>query len=95
MPGSGPGGLEPRQRSSYTRAIRRIGQAAVRHVALLHGIARITECARGVVEQGLLLGGSHQAEQGAGLRVVVGVGLVVPVGGRTLQRQRRLVQRQS
>src|SRR5690554_3678421 len=51
---------------------------------------RATNVCRRVIEQHLLLGRTHQAEQSARLRVVVGVFAMIPMVRRAFQSQWRL-----
>src|SRR5438552_6255738 len=73
-----------------TGAVGRIGTAAIGDVALLDVQARIAHRAGRVVEECLLLGECHQAEEIARLLPVVVVDAVVPVRRLALQRQWRL-----
>ncbi len=75
----------------HARAVGRIGLAAVGDMATLDEVRRIAHCARGVVEQHLLLCRRHQAEQVARLLVVVGVVFAeIPEVGVAVDPQRRL-----
>nr|GEU28579.1 hypothetical protein [Tanacetum cinerariifolium] len=74
----------------HAGAVGRIGLGTVMDMAFLHRCRDAADGARRVLEQQLLLFLRQQAEQVAGLRVVIGVHAVVPVRGRAFQRQRRL-----
>src|SRR5450830_2145601 len=79
-------------RFGHARAIRGVAQGAVADVALLDLLRGTRDGARRIVEQDLLLRRSHQAEQGARLRIVILVDPVVPMVGRAFDTQRRLAE---
>src|SRR5690606_29689326 len=74
-----------------TRRVTGVCAAEMLQLPALDGFGHTGHVAGDVVEQGLLLRRRHQAEQRAGLRIVVFIDTMAPaVRGLAVQRQRRL-----
>src|SRR6266481_4854878 len=78
------------QRPRHARAVCRVRPRAVLHMALLDVQARVAHRAGGVVEEVLLLGRSHLAEQIARLLPVVVVDAMVIMRPVAVHRHRKL-----
>jgi hypothetical protein len=74
------------------RAVGGIGLGAIGDMTLLDVFRSAADLASRIVEQRLLLGSSHLAEEIARLLIVVVVDTMVPVRGRAIDLQRRLVE---
>src|ERR1700749_1752416 len=83
--------LDP-ERLGDACAIGRIGPGAVFHMALLDVLAGVAHCARGVLEQRLLLCPGHQSEKVARLLPMVVMHAMVPVRPLATHRHRRLAE---
>src|SRR6185369_12057128 len=73
-------------------AVGGIGLGTIGDMTLLDVLRSTADLASRIVEQRLLLGRRHLAEQIARLLVVIVVDAMVPVRGRAIDLQRRLVK---
>src|SRR5690349_8834852 len=80
------------ERIGHTLAVARVGLEAIADVSRLDVVGHARHRPAGIGEKRLLLGRRHQPEERTGLGEVVAVLAMVPVVGRTLDRQRRLAE---
>src|SRR5260370_32292523 len=78
-------------RLSNPRAVGGIGLGAIGDVPLLNVFGRCADLSRRVVEQRLALSGVHRPKESAWLLIVVLIDPMIPMGGRAVDRQWRLV----
>src|SRR3990172_5115563 len=77
------------QRVCHPLAVRRIGLQAVADVADLDLLGSVAHGAGGVGKEQCFLLGTHQAEEPAGLGVIIAVLAMIPVVGSPFQAERR------
>jgi hypothetical protein len=82
----------PTKRLRDAGAVGGIGLGAIGDMPLLNVLLRAADLASRIVEQRLLLGRAHLAEEIARLLVVIVVDTMIPMGGPTFDLQRRLVK---